>query len=382
MRRKICFITGTRAEYGILKPLLEKIESSKNFDLSLIVTGLHLLPEYGNTQAEIKKKGFKKVHYVEMYSSSKKNQDPVKALSYSLPAISKILRETKPHFVGVVGDRLEAFTGAVGASLNKIPLVHIHGGEKTEGWHIDENIRHAITKLSNLHFTSTNESKKRVLNLGEESWRVYNVGALGLESFHQDKFSRREMELKFKIRPDSKLVLGIFNPPSLEKNLVGQVKTIVDSLEGFETEKFFIYPNNDPGSEKIIGALKDAEKKGKIRLFKNIDHEEYISLLKRANLLIGNSSSGIIEASFIGLPTINIGERNLKREHASNVIFVPVSKRKIVGAMEKVLEGKKIGRKLSKKSNLYGEGNSSEKIMKVLKKIPLGEKLIKKDLTY
>jgi len=385
MSKKIGVVTGTRAEYGILKPLLIKIKESKDLELNLIVTGLHLLKKYGLTIKEIEKEGFKIDGIVEMYDDDKEDITyHGKALAKGIAGFASLLSKIKPDILVVLGDRLEPLAATLAAATLRIPIAHIHGGDKTDSGHIDENIRHSITRFANIHFTATKEHTKRLIKMGEEPWRIFQVGALGLDSvINQKTISKEDLAKKIGLQLDDKIIVCVFHPVHLEQELAGkQMHEILEAIKELKMQTVIIYPNNDAGSQDIIEEIEKCKGLPFIKIFPNLPHSDYVNLLKCADVLIGNSSSGIIEAPSLKLPVVNIGSRNVGREHAENVIFVDVKKDKIINAIKKALYDKKFKEKVERCINPYGDGKASERIVKVLGEIKIDKRLLQKKITY
>jgi len=385
MTKKIAVVTGTRAEYGILKPLLRKINESKKIELKLIVTGMHLLKEFGNSIEEIRRDGFKIEVSIPMYDPKKKDEKYYgKAFSKGIDRFTNALLKIKPDLLVVFGDRLEALAATLSGALLQIPIAHIHGGDKTESGHIDESIRHSITRFACIHFTATKEHTKRLIKMGEEEFRIYEVGALGLDSIiNSEAIQRSELSKRLGLDLEKKTIVCVFHPVHLEKEKVGrQMYEIISAIKELGIQTVIIYPNNDAGSKDIIREIKKLRGLPFVKIFPNLTHKEYISLLKHSNLLIGNSSSGIIEAPSLKLPVVNIGSRNVGREHSKNVIFVDAKKKDIIWAIKKAFEDKEFIRKVNKCVNPYGDGNTSSKIVKILENIKINNNLLRKRITY
>jgi UDP-hydrolysing UDP-N-acetyl-D-glucosamine 2-epimerase len=385
-KRKIAVLTGTRAEYGILSPLLEKIQKAKDLELHLIISGVHLLEDFGLTISEIRIKENDNIYMSKMYNKNfSKSTYYGEALAKGIKEITWILCRSKPDILVIFGDRLEALAAALAAACLNIPIAHIHGGDKTDSGHIDESIRHGITRFAHIHFTATKNHTNRLIKMGEERWRIFQVGALGLDSIINQKFlTKEELAKKLNINFDNKLIICIFHPVHLEKDLTGkQMHTILEAIKELGIQTVIIYPNNDPGSADIIKEIERCRNFNFIKIFPNLPHLEYISLLKYAHVLIGNSSSGIIEAPSLKLPVVNIGLRNLGREHADNVIFVKdIKKQPIIEAINKALYDKEFRKKVINCINPYGDGYASERIVKVLSTIKIDKNLLHKKITY
>ena len=383
-KRKIAVVTGARSEYGILKPLLEKIEHSKSFELKLIVTGMHLLKNYGFTINEVIKDGFKITGEVEMYGNEIGSAYHGEALGKGIQNFTKIFLKIKPDILVIIGDRIEPLAAVLAAAILRIPIVHIHGGDKTDSGHIDESMRHSITRFVHIHFPPTKKCKERLIKMGEESWRIHNVGALNLDSILSlPKIKKEVLFKKLDLTLSQKLILCIFNPVPLEAEKMGkQMYEILEALRGLKIQTIIIYPNNDAGSQDIITEIEKRRDLSFIKIYSNLPHYEYVDLLRYVDVLIGNSSSGIIEAPSIKLPVVNIGSRNVGREHGENVIFVAANKNKILRGIKMALYDEKFRRKVKKCKNPYGDGKTAGRIIKILNKIKINKKLLQKKITY
>lgn len=375
MNKQIAIITGTRAEYGILKPLLKKIEFSEYFQLILIVTGLHLLEEYGFTINEIESDGFKINGLVDMYDQDDDTGYHGKALGKGIIGFTNILSGLMPDLLVVFGDRLEPFAATLSAATLNIPIAHIHGGDKTDSGHIDENIRYSISKFSHLHFTATNQHSNRLIQMGEEPWRIHEVGALGLDSIVGELFlSKDELSKFLDITLPEKYAVCLFHPVSTQpEQSGGQMEEILCALRESLIKTIVIYPNNDKGNLDIIQAIEKEKEQPLFHIFRNIPHKIFISLLYYSTFLIGNSSCGIIESPSINLPVINVGIRNTGRVHADNVFFVQPNREAIKNAIRKI-------RPIWQIYNPYGDGRASERIVEIIKNVNFDDDFMKKSI--
>jgi len=377
MIRKVLVVTGTRAEYGILKPLIKEIKSSKKLELNLVVTGLHLLDEYGLTVNEIKKDGFK-FETIKMYNP----QDNLIGHSFSrgIFNFTNKIKQLNPDIIVVYGDRLEMLSVTLSASLLNIPIAHIFGGDKTDSGHIDESIRHSITRFSHIHFTATKQHSKRLIKMGEQKFRIHQIGVLGFDSIKDKLLSKKQLSKKLGINLEKKIIICLFHPNITERKIAGkQMGNILKALNNIKKQAIIIYPNNDEGSKSIIHQIENNGKQ--FITFKNLEHNLFLSLMKYSSVMIGNSSSGIVESPYFKLPVVNIGLRNTGREHASNVIFVDAKVNEIVKAIKKAID-KSFREKIKKCKSPYNCGNSSKKIIKILEEVKLSNKLMKKLITY
>ncbi|MCL0060261.1 UDP-N-acetylglucosamine 2-epimerase, partial [Dehalococcoidia bacterium] len=360
MKRKIAVVTGARAEYGYLKPLMEKIEDHTELELSLYVTGMHLLKEYGNAIQEIERDGFKIAKTIDMdVKVNNTNFDMALSIGKGITGFANAFKEDNPDIVVVFADRIEPFAAATAATLMNIPVAHIEGGDVGLG-DIDDNLRHAITKLAHLHFTSSNQSKERVLRLGEEEWRVFQVGALSLDTILNEKvLSKDNLCKKYNI-PDKPLILISYHPVTTEwREAERQMKLVVESAVAVANEEdkevVIIYPNAYPGGFQIIHAIKSSMQKSKnIHVFENLPHLDYISLMAISSVFVGNSSSGIMESPSIGNPYVCIGTRQQGRERAKNVIDVGYRKDEIISGIKRALFDKEFLDAVKKCESPYG----------------------------
>jgi len=377
---KICVITGTRAEYGLLYWTMKGLQNNKYFDLQICVTGMHLSSEFGYTYKLIEKDGFVIDKKIEMLLSSDSDVGISKSIGLGIIGFSDALKELNPDLVLLLGDRFEIFSAATAAMILKIPIAHCHGGEATEGL-IDESIRHSITKMSQLHFTSSTEYKKRVIQLGEQPNRVFNVGALGVENINRLKLlSKREFEKSIDFKLSKKFFLITFHPVTLEKSTAEtQFQQLLISLQNFkETTFIFTMPNADTEGRVIIDLINDfVAKNSKIsKAFVNLGQVRYLSALKHCNLVVGNSSSGLIETPSFKKPTINIGDRQKGRQRGKNVLDCEPNHKEITDSINYALSNSFKKRLVNFKSP-FGNKNSSVKILQILKKVDLNN-IIKK----
>ena len=356
--RKIIVTTGTRAEYGILKPVLQKINNSKKVELILIVCGMHLSKKYGNTISEIKKDGFKISKKINMIPKGNTNYDMVKGLGIGIIEFSNAFKKFKPDLNVILGDRDEALASALAAFHMNIPNVHISGGDKTKAG-LDESIRHAITKISNIHFPTTEKSKQRIIKMGELPKFVFNVGSPSIDMIYKKPIiSKNDLEKKYKIKFTGNDILLLQHPittePEKSKN---QISVLIKGILKAKQKVFSIAPNSDAGNNEIFQTLKLISKKNSnFYLFKNIRREDYLGFLKYSGVLVGNSSSGIVEAVYLNTPVINIGIRQKDRESDSNVYHIENPTSEIIGEkINKILKSKK-GK--IKNTFIYGKGNS------------------------
>ncbi|MEW6679861.1 MAG: UDP-N-acetylglucosamine 2-epimerase [bacterium] len=382
MKRKVCVVTGTRADYGILFPVLKAINTSENLELLIVATCMHLMQEFGYTINEIERDGFKIFEKIDISYSKDTGEAMAYSLGKALSAFSKVFSRLRPDIVVVLGDRGEMLAAVVASDYLNIPIAHIHGGEVSG--HVDGLLRHAITKLAHIHFPATQKAKERIIKLGEEPWRIFCVGAPALDRILNEKLpDKKILTSEYRIQDNLPLVLLIQHPVIGEYKEAGkQIKLTLEALKEFKLQTIVIYPNADAGGRKMILVIERYEKNHLVKSFKSISHRDYLGLMRIASFLIGNSSSGIIEAPSFKIPVINIGVRQNGRERSTNVIDVPHDKDAIVKAIKKALYDKKFLAQVKRCKNPYGDGHASEQIVKVLSTIKLDKKLLQKQITY
>jgi len=373
--RKICYISGTRADFGLMKQTLKLIDQDDELDLKIIVTGMHLLKKYGETYQEILELGLKVIGKVKVLLSGESAGDMTIALGTQIIEFTKILEKEKPDILLLLGDRGEMLAGAI-VSLNlNIPIVHIHGGELSGS--IDESIRHAISKISHYHFTSTELSRERLIKMGEEANNIFTVGAPGLDEIKKTKLIKRE-DLRKKFNINSSYILFLFHPVVQEyKSIKKQLVIIMEALLFHNVQILALMPNADTGGNIISSILEEYNEKNNLKILVHLPRLEFLSLLSEADLFIGNSSSGIIEAASLGTPVINLGNRQNLRERNANVTDVKIEKLQIIEGVNKVMSSNK-----SSFDNVYGDGESSQRIIKLLKSLSVDSKILDKVNAY
>jgi GDP/UDP-N,N'-diacetylbacillosamine 2-epimerase (hydrolysing) len=372
--RKICVVTGTRSEYGLLYWIIKEIESRPELSLQLVVTGMHLSPEFGLTIQNIEKDGFKIRGKVEMLLSSDTAVGISKSMGLGMISFADVLAECKPDIMLVVGDRFEIFSAVSTAMIARIPVAHCHGGEITEGA-IDESIRHAITKMSHLHFVSCNEYRNRVIQMGEQPEMVYNVGGLGLENINKivllDKQTFEE-SIQFILGDLAAMVT--FHPVTLDNESAEyQFGELLYSFSQFPRLRLIFTKANADADGRIINKMIDnfvQNNSERACAFVSLGQLRYLSALKHVNVVIGNSSSGLLEAPSFGIPTVNIGDRQKGRIIAASVIQCDNQREQIISGIRKATDDSFRAFCKSVK-NPYDNGNASEKIITVLKTIEL-----------
>ncbi len=382
MKIKICFVSGSRADYGIASRLLKKLKESRKFNLSLIASCMHLSPKYGNTFKEIENDGFKitKKVFLPLNSNTKKNFSI--SAGTALIKFSKIIDTINPDILLLVGDRYETFAAAFTSLVYNIPIAHIHGGELTLSA-IDDSIRHSITKMSSIHFVSHQDYGRRVKQLGENPKNVHTVGSLGVENINKIKFyNKKDVERKINLSFNKNNFLVTLHPETINRKYLEKVlPKIIKQLEKIkDTNIVFTSPNSDPGNLLIKNIIKKTCKLNKDRFIfvKSMGQKLYFSYLKYCNLVIGNSSSGIIEVPSFRIPTINIGLRQQGRIRCKSILDINYDHKLFNKFLKKALS-KNYTNKLKKLKSPYFQKNTSNQIIRILSKKNFNEKeLIKK----
>ncbi|MBP2241989.1 UDP-N-acetylglucosamine 2-epimerase (non-hydrolyzing)/GDP/UDP-N,N'-diacetylbacillosamine 2-epimerase (hydrolyzing) [Cytobacillus eiseniae] len=363
-KRKICVVTGTRAEYGLLYWLMKEIQADNELELQLIVTGMHLSPEFGLTYQLIEKDGFVIDEKVEMLLSSDTPVGVVKSMGLATIGFSDALDRLEPDVLVILGDRFEMLGVSQVALIMGIPIAHLHGGELTFGAY-DDSIRHAITKMATWHFTSTNEHRKRVIQLGESPNRVWNVGALGIENILRlPLLSKDELYTQLNLDKNKSLFLITYHP---ETNGDGEgVYSLLSALNGYSNMNLvFTKSNADNGGRIINKAIERYTAQNEhAHLFDSLGQLRYLSAVKHADAVIGNSSSGLIEVPYLQSPTVNCGNRQAGRQRPSSVFDTELNEESIRSGIEKALQFNKAY------EQIFGDGNVSHKIVDILKEVP------------
>ena len=380
-KRKICIVTGTRAEYGLLRWLMDGINKSTKLDLQIVATGMHLSPEFGLTYQEIENDGFKIDKKIEMLLSADTPSSISKSIGLGLIGFADAFFELNPDIVIVLGDRYEVLAASLAAMFENIPIAHIHGGETTAGA-FDEAIRHSITKMSWWHFVAADEYEKRVIQLGESPGRVFNVGGLGVDAIKKTNLlSKDELMIKTGIKFGKKNLLITYHPVTLENKTSQQdFKSLLDVLSEIkDIYLIFTMPNADSDGRVIKKMINDFvfNQSERSISFTSMGSLNYLSTLQYIDGVIGNSSSGLAEAPTFKIGTINIGDRQKGRLKAESIIDCEPTKKSIKLAIDK-LYGHKFQKNLHSVQNLYGNGDAIEKIMSILSNKPIPEDM-KKD---
>ena len=383
-RRVIYTITGIRSEYEILLPILELLNKDPEIDLGIVACGTHLIENYGYTIHNIIKDGFKIVDRIDYLMASNSDAGRAKGISLLIEGLISCVIRSKPDFLLVVGDREESIaTGIVGNYL-KIPVFHIGGGDEAIN-NADDPIRHATSKLAHIHFTICEKFKQNLLQMGEEPFRVYNVGNPGLDRIRNtQKLSRKETSelIQFDLGDESEPILLVLQHPlsSESEQSYEQMKMTMEAIFELGMKSVVIYPNSDPGSYDIIRAIEEYRDVSHIKIVENLDRIRFVNVLRYASCMVGNSSSGLLEAPFLKKPVINVGNRQKGRINAGNVIFVPNDKDVIKETIRKIVTDEKYVSSILQGIDqyYYGDGYSAEKIIETIKHLKTNENLINK----
>ena len=357
-KKKIVFLTGTRADFGKLKSLIQISQESGLFDVHIFATGMHMISKYGKTIIEIEKSGFKNI-YPFINHDNITHMD--RNLSKTIDGFSHYVGEIKPDLIVIHGDRIEAMAGAIVGSLNNILVAHIEGGELSGT--IDELIRHSVSKLSHIHLTSNEEAKKRLIQMGEDANSIFTIGSPDLDVMTSKNLPKLASIKNYYEIPFKKYGIVIFHPVTTEyKKIKQQIQIFVDSLIESNLNYIVIYPNNDLGSDKIFEEYKRIESNPKFRVFPSIRFEAFLVLLKNCSFIIGNSSAGIREAPYYNIPTINIGTRQNNRTKSNTIETINFNKNLICTRIKEIISKKHIQRDVN-----FGEGDSDKKFFNLLK---------------
>jgi GDP/UDP-N,N'-diacetylbacillosamine 2-epimerase (hydrolysing) len=380
MRRKVCVVTGSRAEFGLLRLLMHQIRKSDCFELQVLATGMHLAPQFGSTYKEIQDEGFEIAQRVDMRLEGDSPTSVIKSMGIGLIGFADAFDALHPDLVVVLGDRFEIFAAAAAATVARIPIAHLHGGESTEGA-IDEAFRHSTTKMAHLHFVAAEEYRSRVIQLGEHPDRVFTIGGLGIDNIKSMQLlGKEELEAQLAFRFGARSLLVTFHPATLDKRSAGtQVRELLAALgELNETNLVFTAPNADPEGGEIRELIEAfVATHGNAKLFASLGSLRYLSCLQYVDGVVGNSSSGLIEVPAFRKGSINIGDRQRGRLKASSVIDCEPSRADIAQAISH-LYSDQFKASLVNVVNPYGDGGASEAIVGILERWDFGS-LLKKE---
>ena len=375
--KNIIYVSGARADYGLMANTLKCLSSSSEINLKICVTGMHLISEYGNTVHEIEQDNLEICGRVYVQLASTSGYSMAKAISVQISEMLDIFDAEKPDIVMVLGDRGEMLAAAIAAIHLNIPIIHIHGGERSGS--VDEPVRHAISKLSHYHFTATEEARNRLIQMGEISENIYVTGAPGLDGLSEmASKTRAELCLDVGFDADIPIVLMVYHPVVQDAINAGkQVEVLLAALKETKVQTVCLMPNSDAGGQSIREVLEIHRDNKNFKLYTHLPRHEFISWMKYSDVMLGNSSSGIIEAATFNTHVVNIGNRQQGRERGPNIIDVDVKESEVVEAIRKALSS---GNNIS--NNIYGDGNTSKRILELIIKLPLNNKLLNKSNVY
>lgn len=380
MKRKILYITGTRADYGLMEKTLKQLNQDPRFDLHLVATGMHLMPEYGRTVELLEKEGYN-LHLVDVTYSHSGKDAMANFLGNFIVGLTSVVSELKPDLILILGDRAEMLGAAsVGAYLS-IPVAHLHGGEVTST--VDEFARHAITKLAHIHLPATIKSAERIGKMGENFKRIKIVGAPGLDNIlNGEVSSKKELEALLELSLDKSTALILYHPVSMESHeSANHMEQILQAVQNQGLQGILIYPNADAGSFEMIKVIEKYKNNSFFRVYRNLERVHFLGLMGVVDVMVGNSSSGIIEAPSFGIPVVNIGTRQEGRERAENILDVGNFKEEILSGLSLALSSK-FKERSNNCHNPYGDGTTTQKIIEMLATVPLGRDILQKKLTY
>jgi UDP-hydrolysing UDP-N-acetyl-D-glucosamine 2-epimerase len=375
-KRRIAVVTTSRADAGHLHWILLDLAKHPKVDLKLIAMGAHLSPEFGRTVDALTLKGLRPSAAIECLLSSDTDVGMAKTIGLATLGLADYLGSSRPDLILLTADRYEMLAPASVALALRIPIAHIEGGDISEGA-IDDAVRNALTKMSHLHFACTRNSRERIIGMDEEPWRVHFTGSPSLDQLRRRKLlSRARVERQLSLSLKSQTLVVVYHPVTMLRDTTKEAKALFSALSQVDSQLVFVYPNVDAGSRKLIELTRTfIAARSNARLFVNLDHIAYLSLLNHVSALIGNSSSGIMEATSLGLPVVNIGIRQKGRDHAANVIDVSASASAIRNAIAKATSNQ-FRRAIRGLESPYGDGHAAERIVKLLASVPLDDKLL------
>ena len=377
MKRKIAIVTSSRADYAHLRWLLHDLSRHPSVDLHVIAIGPHHSPAFGHTGSEI---SAARVIEIECLLDSDTDVGMAKTIGVATLGVADALGRIRPDILLLIADRYEMLAPAAAALALRIPIAHVEGGEITFGA-IDDVVRNALTKMSHLHFACTRCAAERIASMGEEPWRISFSGSLSLDALRRQRLlSRQELQKKLGIKLSAETVLCIYHPVTLLEKSTEEADELFAALTSLEKPILFVYPNADAGSRELIRRAEEFAGRHNSRVLVNLDHRTYLSLPKNVGVLVGNSSSGIIESTSLEIPAVNVGIRQQGREHAANVIDVPAKRKAILRAVEQALS-REFRRSIRGLENPYSEARAAKVITDVLVNAPLGKKLLFKRTT-
>jgi len=377
--RKVLYITGTRADYGLMRSTLKAIDSRDDLELIVAVTGMHLMPEFGGTADEVAKDGFRALHVPAKFETDTRAAGP-RFLGTFLQRLTDVVERERPDELLLLGDRAEMLAGAIVGSYMSIPTFHVHGGDVSST--VDEHVRHAITKLSHFHLAATELSAERIRRMGEEDWRVRVVGSPSLDGIGDTRPLNADERGRYGLFPGQEYLVLLQHPVSEEAGKdVEHLAGTLSALESDGRQTFVIYPNADAGGKGMIKLIEERCHPPRFISFQSLPRDEFLRLLSGASALIGNSSSGLIEASLLGTPFINVGERQRGRERGGNVLDVGYGTDEVLRGLA-AIKDPDFRRRSREMKSPYGDGRTGERIAEVLAMSRLGPDVTQKRLSY
>jgi GDP/UDP-N,N'-diacetylbacillosamine 2-epimerase (hydrolysing) len=383
--RRILGVTGIRSDYDIMSSVFRAISDHSSLALQIVVTGAHLSDAFGYTVTEIRADGFEVVDEIESLINGDHASSRVKGLAVQLQGLVQTIGRVRPDCLIALGDREEAMTTALAGAYMNIPMAHVAGGDRVVG-NVDDQVRHAVTKLAHLHFVTNQESYERIIRLGEQPFRVHNTGNPGLDrlltvpALSAEELSAR---LGFPIADGEPLILVIQHVISSEADQAyWQMTQTLEAVRAAGLKTVLIYPNSDGGGQQLVRAIREYEHVPHLHTARSIPRLEFVNLMRRASCLLGNSSAGILEAPLLKLPAINVGNRQQGRLHAENVQFVPHDVATIQAAIQRAVFDREYREGVERCTNPYGDGQSSGRIAATLASIAIDDRLLIKDITY
>lgn len=357
-KKRVLFLTGTRADFGKMKPLMKALEKEDGFEVHIFVTGMHMFPKYGMTGDEITKSGFKNAFF---FINQKSNDSMDTILANTINGIGNYIAVLKPDMLIIHGDRVEALAGAIVGAFNNILVGHIEGGEVSGT--IDESIRHSVSKLAHVHFVANKDAKKRLIQMGEEKANIHVIGSPDIDLMSSGNLPSLDSVKDYYEIPFERYAMFAYHPVTTNlHNLLKNIHEVIEALVESKRDYVAIYPNNDTGSDIIVEELELQRNNPHFRIFPSLRFEAFLVLLKHSEFIIGNSSAGIREAPFYGIPTINIGDRQKGRYLFETIINVADSKKIILNAIKQIKDVKRV------KSAYFGDGKSSERFVEILRR--------------
>jgi len=374
--RHICYVSGTRADFGLMRSALNAVHSEKDLRLSVLVTGMHLSSKYGRTETEIEESGFDVAARIPVPLDEPSGGTMARNIATMIAGFTDALERLRPDLLLLLGDRGEMLAGAVAAIHLNIPIAHVHGGERSGT--VDEPVRHAISKLSHLHFTATVEARQRLIKMGEREDRVFVTGAPGLDDLAPPAVDRQAFLSGHGLDPGRPFALLMMHPVHQEvAQAREQARAVLDALGDTEIQILALLPNSDAGSSEVRNLLEARKGRGGLALLTHLPRDQFLAAMAFADIMVGNSSAGIIEAASFGTPVLNVGRRQHLRERNANILDVEATREAVAnGIAEQLLKGR------YEPLNIYGDGKAGERIVRLLRETPLDADLLNKVNNY